>query len=126
MKKIIFAVIVLSLLISVPAFAEETKKDAMELLEAQGGGFGIATKDKTMMAENVSAGLFDKPMLAMNVSGGMIMLAGNKLLKYDADLNLVKEVEIPMPASAKQSPSVVKTTEKKSVPAVTESQEKTI
>ena len=56
-----------------------------------------------MMAENVSAGLFDKPMLAMNVSGGMIMLAGNKLLKYDADLNLVKEVEIPMPERQTES-----------------------
>jgi len=34
-----------------------------------------------------------KQMVAAN-DGGVIVLAGNKLLKYDKDLNLVKEVEV--------------------------------
>ena len=36
-----------------------------------------------------------KQMVATG-DGGIIVLTGNKLLKYDKDLNLIKEVEIKM------------------------------
>ncbi len=38
-------------------------------------------------------GSMQRQMVATS-DGGVIVLAGNKLLKYDKDLNLVKEVEI--------------------------------
>jgi len=38
-------------------------------------------------------GSMQKQMVATN-EGGVIVLTGNKLLKYDKDLNLVKEVEL--------------------------------
>ena len=38
-------------------------------------------------------GIMQKQMVATN-DGGVIVLSGNKLLKYDKDLNLVKEAEL--------------------------------
>ncbi|MFC1508097.1 hypothetical protein ACFL60_00230 [Candidatus Omnitrophota bacterium] len=38
--------------------------------------------------------------IAATADGSVIVLAGNKLLKYDADLNLVKEVEVKMDVEA--------------------------
>jgi len=57
------------------------------------------TKQKQMETERMGStamrmmGILPKQMVATN-DGGLIVLSGNKLLKYDKDLNLVKEVEI--------------------------------
>ena len=40
-------------------------------------------------------GMMNKSIVA-TPDGGVIIVMGNKLLKYDKDLNLVKEVEIKM------------------------------
>jgi hypothetical protein len=45
-------------------------------------------------------GAMQKQMVATN-DGGVIVLAGNKLLKYDKDLNLVKEIEVKTEAELK-------------------------
>ena len=73
-----------------------------------------------------------KAQMVATDEGGVIVLAGNKLMKYDADLNLVKEAEIQMPmpsmggvAGGKQCPMMGKMTAKDAVPAALESQEKT-
>jgi hypothetical protein len=42
--------------------------------------------------------MMGKAQMAATDDGGVIVLAGNKLMKYDADLVLLKEVEVPMPA----------------------------
>jgi len=39
--------------------------------------------------------MMQKEMVATK-DGGIILLVGNKLIKYDQDLNLIKEVEIKM------------------------------
>ena len=44
-----------------------------------------------MMAN--ALGVFQKQMVATS-DGGVVVLAGNKLLKYDKDLNLIKEAEV--------------------------------
>jgi len=57
------------------------------------------TKEKTSGQEYIGGmamrmmGLMQKQMVATN-DGGVIVLMGNKLFKYDKDLNLIKEVEI--------------------------------
>jgi len=104
--------VVLSLLIPPSAFAEETKKEETLGLLPPGTGDGESMNKPTPMG--------------VPISGGMIVLAGNKLLKYDTDLNIVKEVEIPMSAGTKQSPLPKKVMEKDSVPVAAESQEETI
>jgi len=43
--------------------------------------------------------MMEKTQMVATDEGGVIVLAGGKLLKYDADLNLVKEVDVKMPAS---------------------------
>ena len=53
-----------------------------------------AAKNKQMGAMAMQVlGQFQKQMVG-TPDGGVIILSGNKLLKYDKDLNLVKEVEI--------------------------------
>ncbi|MDD4908163.1 MAG: hypothetical protein PHJ00_03785 [Candidatus Omnitrophica bacterium] len=59
----------------------------------------------TTMAMNMM-GFIPKQMVASN-DGGVIILAGNKLMKYDKDLNLVKEVEIKSVAELKIDASSV-------------------
>ncbi len=115
MKKIIFAVVVLSLLVSAPAFAEETKKEGMPGMSMP----GMEKKCGPMMG---------KAQMVATDEGGVIVLAGNKLMKYDADLNLVKEAEvkIPMgPMGDKQCPMMGKMMDQGAAPAASESQEKT-
>ncbi len=84
MKKIFSAVLVLLVLVSLPVFAEEMQKKDMP---------GMCCK-----------GMGGKANLIATDDGGVILLVGNKLSKYDADLNLVKEVEIAMPMGGKNCP----------------------
>lgn len=49
--------------------------------------------------------MMGKPSMEMAQDGSVVVLIGNKLLKYDSSLMLVKEVEIPMSEmTAKQCP----------------------
>lgn len=67
--------------------SEEKKEPAME----------GAKKEKQMQNERMAGmvmqmlGAMQKQMVATN-DGGVVVLVGNKLFKYDKDLNLVKEV----------------------------------
>lgn len=45
-----------------------------------------------------------KPQMVATDEGGVFVLAGNKLIKYDADLNIEKEVEVKMPMGGKMCP----------------------
>jgi len=53
-----------------------------------------------MMAMCPMHGMMMGSMMAKSVAatgdGGIVVMAGNKLIKYDKDLNLVKEVEVKM------------------------------
>ncbi len=112
MKKIIFAVVVLSFLISTPVFAEKTEKDEMS-------GKGM---------EKMCDPKMGKAQMVATDEGGVIVLTGNKLMKYDANLNLVKEAEIKMPMGPmgdKQCPMTGKRMDQNAAPAAAESQKKT-
>ena len=79
MKKTVLALVVLSLLISAQAFAAETQKNEMPGMDKR------------------CCPLMGKAQMVATDEGGVFILAGNKLTKYDADLNVVKEIEIKMP-----------------------------
>lgn len=87
MKKIFFAVLGLSLLVTFPVFAEETPK-----------------KEMTPMIGKECIGMGGQPSMVATDEGGVIVLAGNKLIKYDADLNIVKEVVVKVPMGGKTCP----------------------
>ena len=111
MKKIMLVALVLSLLASASAFAEETKGNEMP---------GMGKMGCPMMG---------KAQMVATDEGGVIVLAGSKLLKYDADLNLVKEVEVKMPMGpmgSKQCPMMGKMMDKDAVPSATDTQEKKV
>ena len=60
------------------------------------GWFGMGYKDKDLKGRHTSGmmgKMMDKKIVATR-DGGVVVLLGNKLIKYDAKLNLVKEAEI--------------------------------
>jgi len=119
MKKLVLRVGVLSLLIMAPAFAKEMKKEEMPVMSME--------KSAAMPMPGMGAMMAKTQMVATD-EGGVIVLAGNKLMKYDADLNLVKEAEVKMPMPSmggKQCPLMGKMTDQGAAPAAANSQEKT-
>lgn len=53
-------------------------------------------KEKGASMMQMMMGTMMKKQMVATEDGGIIVLSGNKLLKYDKDLNLKKEVEVPM------------------------------
>ena len=53
-------------------------------------------KDKGIGTMQMMMGSMMKKEMVATGDGGVIVLSGNKLLKYDKDLELLKEVELPM------------------------------
>ena len=97
MKKVIFAVVVIGLFMttSVISFAQE--KGSMMGKGMKGSMKGKA--DEGMMGvcpmRSMMKTMMGKTMVATG-DGGVIVMMCNKLMKFDKDLNLVKEVEIKM------------------------------
>ena len=123
MKKILCAVTVLSLLMALPAFAEEAKKEEMPGMSME-KPMGMPMSGMEKMCRS----MMGKAQMVATDEGGVIVLAGQKLMKYDADLNLVKEAEIKMPMSpmgGKQCPMMGKKKDQSAAPIAAESKEKT-
>ena len=98
MKKTIF--ITLMALLLVPAFAfSEEKSTAMDTSMKMGKGMEMGKGMGMGRGMGCNCGkmcmMLQKQMVSTS-DGGVIVLAGNKLYKYDKNLNLVKEVEIKM------------------------------
>ncbi|MCX5782261.1 MAG: hypothetical protein NT145_06115 [Elusimicrobia bacterium] len=117
MKKIFSVVLCAVLFTSVSVFltAEETAKKKEPVMGAQG------TEKEMMSGCMMGKGMMEKggmkgmcPMHGMMMGqmmgksmiasgdGGVIVMMGNKLMKYDKDLNLVKEAEIKVDEEAMQ------------------------
>ncbi len=62
----------------------------------EGMSQGMTKKDGGMMGREIVKTIKHKMSIEMVTTsdGGVIVLAGNKLMKYDKDLNLLKEVTI--------------------------------
>ncbi|MBI3618268.1 MAG: hypothetical protein HY210_08675 [Candidatus Omnitrophica bacterium] len=89
MKKLtylILAVTAVSLSAS-SVFAGQMKDGMMEDGMMNGG---------MMKMMHMMHGMTRSPVMAASNDGGVIVLTGNKLYKYDKNLNLVKEAEIKM------------------------------
>ncbi|MFC1623963.1 hypothetical protein ACFL28_01400 [Candidatus Omnitrophota bacterium] len=86
---------VLSLVVLVAFLALSSLSFAQELDEAKGSMKDRKEAKKGGMKGMMMKKMMEKEMVASG-DGGVIVLVGNKLLKYDKDLNLVKEVEIKM------------------------------
>lgn len=87
--RIIFGLVLLiGVSICLPAFAEE------DAPQEEGQGMGMM-KDKKKM-KGMMGGMHQQPSMIATSDGGVVVLAGPKLMKYDASLNLVGEAELKM------------------------------
>ncbi len=66
-----------------PAIADVSKQSAMPMMEMHGKGMHAMGMRPKMGAKNMVA----------TSDGGVVIMVGGKIIKYDKDLNLVKEVE---------------------------------
>lgn len=103
MKKAMYLGLVAFLAVSVFTItavnAEETDAVAAEKMKKHGKMMGEGKMMEGMHRAGAKMGMMEMMMKKEMIStpdGGVILLAGNKLLKYDKNLKLVKEVEIEM------------------------------
>lgn len=69
--------------------------DKAGMMEGKGGMMGMMNDKGGMMSKGMMmSGMMNKASMVASNDGGVIILSGHKLSKYDAKLNLVKEVEI--------------------------------
>ena len=116
MKRIIFCLI--AGLIWAGSFASaEEMPGAMETgHEAMGGGKSKMFGDSRMGGQMFRG--MDKATMVASNDGGVIVMMGNKLYKYDKNLNLVKEADIKTDKSGqdgKMCPMCQEKTQKREV-----------
>ena len=92
MKKTIFIALMALLIDPALAFSQE-KSPVMDKSMEMGKGMGMGCKCGMDCKCGKMGMMMQKQMIATS-DGGVIVLAGNKLYKYDKNLNLVKETEI--------------------------------
>lgn len=91
--KWVFSILALAVVVSYFGFAEEEQTGMM-------GGKAMMGKCGMMM-KRFSMHAMETAMVATR-DGGVVVMVGNKLLKYDRELNLKKEVEIAFKSSEMQ------------------------
>ena len=101
MKKRIFLILILVASISAPLFlyAEDTKEMGMGMMEGMKGGEGKGMMGGKMMGMHMMKMMMEKSVVATS-DGGIVVVTGNKITKYDKNLNLVKEAEIKVDMEA--------------------------
>jgi len=100
MRKMFLFVLVVFFVGCLPlvVFAEGKNKEDMPMGMKEGPGQGaMGEKDahKRGPMGSMMQAMMSKSMVATS-DGGVVVLAGNRLLKYDKNLELVKEVKIKM------------------------------
>lgn len=81
---------------------------SLSFAQGMAGEMGKESMENDMPAneENMGKcpmhGMMMKKSIVVAADGGVIVLAGNKLIKYDKDLNMQKEVEIKIDMDAMQ------------------------
>lgn len=113
MKKILCLMLAVALLVPMTGWAQDTNDDeGMSSMMMEGMppmmGERNAEEKPPMMGMQGMKGMkggcpmmMGKPQMQVTNAGDVIVLNGNKLIKYDGDLNLIKEVDIPMPKMGK-------------------------
>lgn len=107
MKKI--AALILMVMLALPVFAQDDMQGmGNESQKQSGGGMMGGGKGKMM-------GMMHKDSVVATSDGGVVVMAGPRLIKYDKDLNLIKEVELPR--GKKPSQPEAKTESSESAPS---------
>ncbi len=105
MKKTLISVLILAVLSFAPSLSfaqkammkEEGKASEQEKPVGERMPMKHGMKDGMCPLCSMTMGSMMKREVVASGDGGVIILSGNKLSKYDKDLNLVKEIELPNP-----------------------------
>ena len=108
-KKVIISVISLLMGISSLTYAQDNQAEVRYEGMMKGrmmGGQGMMKNKNAMKAMPSMGGMMMKTMMDKSIvatqDGGVVVLVGNKLMKYDKNLKLVKEAEIKIDMEAMQ------------------------
>ena len=106
MKKTVVLSLVLSAVVS---FSSLSFADDMKEMKDKDPMMKKGMIDKGMMMPMMMEKMMSKSMVATS-DGGVVVLAGNKITKYDKDLNVIKEAEVKvdMEAMKKQMSDMMK------------------
>ncbi len=96
MNKLTAIVLTTALLVPALSFANMGDGKKCAMCEKMGGGKGMM------------GGMMNKSTMVASNDGGVIILSGQKLTKYDANLNVTKEVSIVAEEPAKEAPKADK------------------
>lgn len=99
MKKVLLVAILAVFFIASSTSSYAEQKGSTKNYKEEKGSKRGSMKDKKFMHCMMMKKMMSKKMVASG-DGGVIVLVGNKLLKYDKDLNLVKEAEIKIDMEA--------------------------
>ena len=128
MKKLLYiSIFVCALFLGGVASAEdkagmmdEKMKEGMatDKMECPVMGSGGMSGDPMMggMMKMHMRGMMEKTSMVSSNDGGVIVMMGNKLYKYDKDLNLVKEMELKMDEKFCPMPGMMQKEIKKGTP----------
>ena len=102
MKRLVLLVtaVILVAFASYVVFAEQQKEQMGEGIEMQKGG-QMYPMSNCPMCPMMCKSMMEKTLVATD-DGGVILMAGCKLIKFDKDLNKVKEVPIEIDMKAMQ------------------------
>jgi len=113
MKKLVLVIVVLILTgVLAVSFAEQKSEAVKEMLSevgksAQTTGQGMVTGKEQMMMmcpmHHMMMGAMMGRSIVATEDGGIVVAAGEKLMKFDKDLNLVKEAQMPIDTEAMQN-----------------------
>ncbi len=101
MKKRIFWILILTMFVAVPlsSLLYAHDKDETGMMEGMKGGEGKGMMGGKMMGMHMMKMMMEKSVVATS-DGGVVVVAGNKITKYNKNLDLVKEVEVKMDMEA--------------------------
>lgn len=89
-KKILASILGLAFILSgSAAFAEDAQGFEPQGQQQGGPGGGMGGRMNPMMQ------MMNRPSMLATSDGGVVVMEGPRLIKYDANLTLVKEVELP-------------------------------
>lgn len=95
---LILTVVFVAVLFTLPAFAEDNQGWQDSGQQGQQGGPGMMGGrggNGPMKGMGMMGGMMQKDTVVATSDGGVVVMQGPRLLKYDANLTLVKEVELP-------------------------------
>ena len=101
MKKLFLILVAVVFVLSLASFSFAEDMQQQDMMEEGGQGMEMGMDGQHQSCgqhgHKMMMGMMNKPTMLATADGGVLVLDGPHLVKYDQDLNLVKEVELKKP-----------------------------